>query len=190
MSLGVVASLLLLLGACGTDGSWVILPNLSPPVATVSGKAMTRAEEVAKTVPNSFVLITHGTASFAMYPSGTALVIQEIDFDHLRPGMTVIYYLDQQLSAALGGGVITRRDEKGWRIPVNEAWNPSGTSGREPAGAVTKDNFAGVVAAAFIESERYDPLFTLRNAPPEVANNCLLRCHVEKPRTSGTLPPK
>lgn len=155
-----------------------MLPNLSPPVATVVGRALDHAEAVAKTVPNSFVLVAHGTVRFAIYPPGTALVIQAIEWDHLRPGMTAIYYIDQQLSAALTGGILTHKENEIWHVPGIEAWRPPGTGSHEEVELVTKSRYTGVVVAAFMEKDQYDPLVMLRNAPSSVAGTCALRCHV------------
>jgi len=175
------AGLQLLAVACSTPESWAMLPNLSPPVATVVGSPLARAEEVAKTVPNSFVLVTHGTVKFAIYPPGTALVIQTIEWEHLRPGMTAIYYIDQQLSAALSGGVLTHKENEVWHVPGIEVWHPAGTGGHVEVELVTKSRYTGVVVAAFMEQEHYDPLVMLRNAPVAIAGTCVLRCHVADP---------
>lgn len=172
------AGLQLLLVSCGTTESWVVLPNLSPPVATVVGRSLDQAEEIAKTVPNSFVLISHGTVRFAMYPPGTALVVQAIEWDNLRSGMTAIYYIDQQLSAALTGGVLTHKEDGVWHVPGIEDWHPPGTGKHVEVELVTKSRYAGVVVAAFMQNEQYDPLVMLRSAPSAVAGTCVLRCHV------------
>ena len=113
--LGVAASLLLLLGACGTTEKWVMLPNLSPPVATVVGKAMVRAGKIAKTVPNSFVLVSHGTAKFAIYPPGTVLIIQTIAWDQLKPGMTAAEKGSGRWFATFRGARGKR--ERNWESP-------------------------------------------------------------------------
>jgi hypothetical protein len=180
--LGAAASLGLILSACNTAERWTILPLLSPPVVTVPGRAMDRAEEIAKTVPKSLVFMAHGSAIVTVYPPGTALVIQQIDWNNLKPGMTAIYYLDPQLTIfAVTGGIITRKEDGGWLVPQIEGWHPSGTGEHPLARLLTKENYIGVVVAAFIEKNRYDPKLALREAAPDIMGTCALRCHVTGP---------
>jgi len=168
--------------SCTTVERWVILPNLSPAVVAIAGSPMNRAEAVAKTIPHGFILVAHGTAAFSLYLPGTVLVIQPIDWEHLRPGMTAIYYIDEELTAAaLTGGVITRQEDGGWRVPGAEAWHPPGTGSHADTDLLTKSRYIGVVAAAFIAKDHYDLKVTLRETPPDIAGTCALRCHVTTP---------
>ena len=180
----------LMFTACNTAESWVMLPNLSPPIAVVAGRPLDQGERVAKTVPGGFVLVAHGTVKFSIYPTGTVLVIQPIEWEHLRSGMTAIFYLDQELSAALTGGILVREEKGVWRVPGIEEWHAPGTGRHEELELVTKSRYVGVVVAAFLAAGDYDPSMMLRNAPSPVAGTCLLRCHVsDAPLLTGRSPP-
>jgi hypothetical protein len=176
--LALAAGLQFLLASCQSGETWFILPNLSPPPAAVVGRAMDHADRLSATIPNSYVLLTHGTVKFSIYPPGTALVIQTIAWENLRQGMTAIYYIDQSSSAALAGGIITRKVKDAWMVPGISGWDPSGGKAREPNELVTKERYAGVVAAAFVEENNYNALAMLRDSPTPIAGSCVLRCHV------------
>jgi hypothetical protein len=162
--------------------TWLVLPNLSPAPVAVVGGSMAQAERTAMAIPNSYVLLTHGTVRFSTYPNGTALVIQKIAWENLRPGMTVIYYIDQQSTAALAGGLLLRQIDGAWLVPGISGWDANGTSGRGENERGTRSRYAGVVAAAYIEEGEYNSLAMLRESPVPVAGSCVLRCHVANRR--------
>lgn len=180
---GTLVCLLFLLASCRTPRPLAILPNLSPPVVTAQGRSFDRAEQVAKTIPNSTVLVAHGSASFALYPRGTVLVIQRIAWEHLQPGMTGVYYLDQQRSPAMIGGVISHLEGGAWMVPGVAPENYFVADPRNDIRRMTRDGYIGVVAAAFYEKDLSDPSLVLREAPPEIVGTCALRCHVPSATT-------
>lgn len=56
----------------------VLHTKLSPPVALVTDDPWQAAAAVAAKVPESSVVIGHGSSMYPLYPEGTVLVLQQL----------------------------------------------------------------------------------------------------------------
>jgi hypothetical protein len=164
-----LCSAALILGAC--LGSQPPATTLTPPAATISGDPWQAAQKLASSVPNSTVMVGHGEGMLPFYPEGTVLVIQTLQWRHLREGMTVIYYREPGNRLSVAGSVLVENHEDTWRVvearggdfdPVN----------------VDSSNYVGTVVAAFRAADPSDPSALLRAVPPAQAAACQMRCHI------------
>ncbi|HVW22159.1 MAG TPA: S24/S26 family peptidase [Opitutaceae bacterium] len=111
------------------------------PLATVVPASEVRkaAEYYASLRPGAVVLNGEGDGMMPLYSSGTLIVVERLDFDALKEGMTVIY-----------------NDRKGRRVCHFlaayglQGWVTRGLNEPEyDAEPLTRDNFVGVVTMAF-----------------------------------------
>ncbi|RFC42516.1 MAG: hypothetical protein DUW69_002390 [Verrucomicrobia bacterium] len=148
-------------------------PKLSPPLAEVSHSAWAEAELIGAKVPRSMLMVGHGTSMLPLYASGTVLVIQPLQWEHLRAGMTVVYYKPGAMPLMLVAHVLKARN--------GAAWVTQGLSRAEPdMTAVTPENYMGVVVAACHRPDSAPAgLAVLQHLAVKSEANCLMRCHVE-----------
>ncbi len=155
-------------------------PKLSPPLAIVSDSAWAEAGLIGAKVPRGMLMVGHGSSMLPLYPSGTVIVIQPLQWEHLRAGMTVVYYKPDITPLMLVAHVLKTRN--------GAAWVTQGLSRAEPDKTeVTPENYIGVVVAACHKSDSAPAgLAVLQNLAVTSEANCLMRCHVEG---SGSRPP-
>ena len=155
-------------------------PKLSPPLAIVGDSAWAEAELIGAKVPRSTLMVGHGSSMLPLYASGTVLVIQPLQWEHLRTGMTVVYYKPDTMPLMLVAHVLKDRD--------GAAWVTQGLSRAEPdLTEVTPENYIGVVVAACHRPDSAPAgLAVLQHLAVTSEANCLMRCHVEG---SGSRPP-
>lgn len=150
----------------------VLHTKLSPPVALVTQDPWKEAAVVAAKVPESAVVIGHGSSMYPLYPEGTVLVLQQLRWDHLRPGMTAIYNKDPENPYHMVAHALLKREA--------DEWVAQGLANAQPDRTlVREDNYVGTVVAAFRKETPLDALFIISKLPTYESGTCLMRCHME-----------
>jgi hypothetical protein len=145
----------------------------SPPVALVAKDPWKEAELVAKQVPRSRTVIGHGASMAPLYPPGTVLVLQELHWENLRPGMTVIYSKNPENPYHMVAHALLKRED--------DEWLAQGLANEQPDRTrVNRDNYLGTVVAAFRQETPLDALFIISKLPTYESGTCLMRCHIER----------
>lgn len=161
-----------LLGFTGCQEPAVLHTKLSPPVALVTKDPWQEAAAVAAKVPASSVVIGHGGSMDPLYPEGTVLVLQQLRWDHLRPGMTAIYSKDPENPYHMVAHALLKRED--------DKWVAQGLANVQPDRTlVNEDNYLGTVVAAFRRETPLDALFIISKLPTYESGTCLMRCHLE-----------
>jgi len=150
----------------------VLHTKLSPPVALVTKDPWQEAAAVAAKVPASTVVIGHGGSMDPLYPEGTVLVLQQMRWENLRPGMTAIYSKDPDNPYHMVAHALLKREADEWLAQGLANAQPDRTLVRE-------DNYVGTVVAAFRKETPLDALFIISKLPTYESGTCLMRCHVE-----------
>jgi hypothetical protein len=144
--------------------------TLTPPAALIEGDPWSAARKLSSLVPNSTVMVGHGDSMLPLYPSGTVLVLQRLDWAHLREGMTVVFFRDVADRFSLSGGILVREEDG--------RWYTSGADGDAMNLTVQSENYMGTVVAAFRSGGSPGANEFMRTIPMDQAQTCLLRCHV------------
>jgi hypothetical protein len=164
-----VCSATLILEACvGSDRP---ATTYTPPTAVISGDPWQAAEKLAAKVPNSMLFVGHGEGMLPFYPEGTVLVMQRLKWEHLREGMTVIYYREPGNRFSITGNILVENHGDYW-LTV------SAKGGDFDSIRVDATNYNGTVVAAFRNVNPTDPGTLLRSIPSAEAATCLMRCHI------------
>jgi hypothetical protein len=142
----------------------------TPPAATIIGDPWNAAERISTRIPNSQVTIGHGDSMLPFYPNGTVLVLQRLDWIHLREGMTVVYLQDVSNRFSMAGGVLVKQED--------DHWFTSGTDSDAMDVNVHASNYVGTVVAAFRNAEPQTSDALIRAIPKNEAATCLMRCHI------------
>lgn len=152
-----VRSLRLLLAAFAVaSGAWVaqagiksertlaaIIQRTPAPRLVAEGSQLKTAEKVAATLPGAQALWGIGRSMEPLYATNTAVVVQEIDYDDLKKGMTVVYVKSSGRRVAHS---IVGETRGGFLVQgVN--------NDEEDAELVTPDNFIGVITQAFASAD-------------------------------------
>ena len=144
----------------------------TPPVAVVSGSPWQAAEQLRQGVPNSMLMVGHGSGMLPFYPDGTVLVLQHLEWEHLRRGMTVIFFNEPGNHRSIGGEILVEEQGDHWRAVA-------ANGGESASNFVDSGNYVGTVVAAFRSAAPADTSALLRSIPPGEAATCLMRCHVK-----------
>ncbi len=140
------------------------------PTWVAAGQEFTAAEQHAAADPACFTLVGSGNSMRPLYPDRTAIVVREQSFNRLRPGMIVVY---RNPDGRYIAHALVEELRKGWiAIGLNNA---------EPDDElVTKDNYVGVITAAFASSQA---------APrPETIARSTLQDHVRQGVRTAAVP--
>jgi hypothetical protein len=146
--------------------------HMSPPLAVITGNPWQEATLVSKRVPRSIVLIGHGKSMEPLYPEGTVLVLQRLNWDNLRAGMTAVYNKDPDNPYHMVAHLLLKKDLGEWRTQGFNNAKPDETW-------VTEKNYIGTVVAAFRKEKTLDAVGIIQKLPSYESGTCLLRCHVE-----------
>lgn len=141
-------ALLLELSACESDFSAPEIKPTATPQATPSAdvsriQAWKDARLIASKSAGREALVGGGSSMNPVYGDNTMLVVQPIDYDQLKAGMTVVYLNKQGLRVA---HQLIAKEDKGWRAQGihNDVEDP---------GYVTPENLIGVVYASLVSDE-------------------------------------
>lgn len=108
-----------------------------------AGREMAEAEKLAATLPNAKAYWGVGQSMQPLYTANTAIVVQEIDYDDIKRGMTVVYKSGR-------GNVVAHPvvdETKGGFIMQGI------NNDREDADLLTQGNFIGVVVKAYASAD-------------------------------------
>ena len=164
-----LSSAVLILAAC--LGPKPPATTYTPPSAVVAGDPWPAARKLAATVPNSILTVGHGDNMLPFYPEGTVLVLQTLQWEHLREGMTVIYMREAGNHDSLAGNILTENHGGYWEAVGAQGGFPDPVN-------VTPANYIGTIVAAFRTPNPSDPTAMLRAVPPDQAATCMMRCHI------------
>jgi hypothetical protein len=145
--------------------------TFSPPAAAVSGSPWQAAEQLRKEVPNSMLMVGHGGGMLPLYPDGTVLVLQRLEWEHLRQGMTVIFFNEPGNRRSIGGEILVEQEGGHWRAVA-------ANGGESASGFVDPGNYVGTVVAAFRSAGPADTAALLRSVPAGEAASCSMSCHL------------
>ena len=120
-----------------------IIERTPAPRLVAEGKQLKTAEEFAAKLPGAHALWGIGRSMEPLYATNTAVVVQEIDYDDLKKGMTVVYVKSNGRRVAHS---IVGETRGGFLVQgVN--------NDEEDAELVTADNFIGVITQAFASAD-------------------------------------
>ena len=140
--------LLLALAGCESDSSGPSIRRPSEPLPTPSAnvsrlQAWQDANLIASRESGREALVGGGTSMNPVYGDNTMLVVQPIDYDQLKAGMTVVYVNDQGKRVA---HQLIKKEARGWRAQGID-------NDVEDYDYVTPDNLVGVVYASLVSED-------------------------------------
>jgi len=120
-----------------------IIERTPAPRLVAEGTQLKTAEAVAATLPHAQALWGIGGSMEPLYATNTAVIVQEINYDDIKKGMTVVY--------------IKRNGHRVAHSVVGETRGGFLVQGvnndEEDAELVTADNFIGVITQAFASAD-------------------------------------
>lgn len=120
-----------------------IIERTPAPRLVAEGTQLKTAEEFAAILPRAHALRGIGRSMEPLYAPNTAVVVQEIDYDDIKKGMTVVYVKNDGRRVAHS---VVGETRGGFLVQgVN--------NDREDAELVTPDNFIGVITQAFASAD-------------------------------------
>jgi len=156
-------------------------PHMSPTPITLDSDPWARADQIAAEVPGGRVYMGHGASMEPLYPSGTVIVLQRIEWDHLRQGMTVVMSVDPNNPFVAVSSVLVSQDS-------DNRWKLQGLNNNRPyAVPMTESNYVGTVVAAIVGTDAHKIAFEPSELTPE-NTYCTLRCHIEGQLHPARLP--
>lgn len=108
-----------------------------------AGQEMATAEKAAATLPNAQAFWGVGKSMQPLYAANTAIVVQEIDYDDIKKGMTVVY---QSRRGNLVAHAVIDETKGGYIMQGinNDIEDPD---------LLTKRNFVGVIVGAYASAD-------------------------------------
>lgn len=120
-----------------------IIERTPAPRLVAEGKQLQAAESHAATLPKARALWGVGSSMEPLYASNTAVVVQEINYEDIRKGMTVVYVKSSGRRVAHS---VVGETRGGYLV---QGLN----NDEEDAELVTPDNFIGVITEAFASAD-------------------------------------
>jgi signal peptidase I len=134
-----------------------IIERTPAPRLVAEGTQLKTAEKFAATLPRAHALWGIGRSMEPLYAPNTAVVVQEINYDDIKKGMTVVYVKNNGRRVAHS---VVGETRGGFLVQgVN--------NDREDAELVTPENFIGVITQAFASA---DSVFRAETTQRLVAN--------------------
>jgi signal peptidase I len=144
--LALVAAGSALVGEAGIKSERVlaaIIERTPAPRLVAEGSELKAAEKQAATLPRAHALWGIGRSMEPLYATNTAVVVQEINYDDIKKGMTVVYVKSNGRRVAHS---VVGETRGGFLVQgVN--------NDEEDAELVTADNFIGVITQAFASAD-------------------------------------
>ncbi len=164
-------------------------PGMSPvPIAVADMHPWKKAQEIAEQIPNSDVMIGHGDVMLPLYPDGTVLVLQKLQLDHLRSGMTVVLQASRNASFDLRASVLIKLlDDGRWEFATSEE------NAVHYFMRLDEKNYVGTVVAALARASEEQKIMQSEFLVNKTTLNCTIQCHVAgeiHPRVVPGLKPK
>jgi signal peptidase I len=120
-----------------------IIERTPAPRLVAEGTQLKMAEKIAATLPNAKALMGIGHSMEPLYAPNTAVIVQEINYDDIKKGMTVVYIKSNGHRVAHS---VVGETRGGFLVQgVN--------NDEEDAELVTADNFIGVITQAFASAD-------------------------------------
>jgi signal peptidase I len=120
-----------------------IIERTPAPRLVAEGSELKTAEARAASLPNAHALWGIGRSMEPLYATNTAVVVQEINYDDIKKGMTVVYVKSNGRRVAHS---VVGETRGGFLVQgVN--------NDEEDAELVTADNFIGVITEAFASAD-------------------------------------
>ncbi len=120
-----------------------IIERTPAPRLVAQGSELKAAEAHAATLSNAHALWGIGRSMEPLYATNTAVVVQEINYDDIKKGMTVVYVKNNGRRVAHS---VVGETRGGFLVQgVN--------NDEEDAELVTADNFIGVITQAFASAD-------------------------------------
>lgn len=120
-----------------------IIARTPAPRLVAEGAQLKTAEQFAATLPRAHALWGIGRSMEPLYAPNTAVVVQEINYEDLKKGMTVVYVKSNGRRVAHS---IVGETRGGFLVQgVN--------NDEEDAELVTPENFVGVITQAFASAD-------------------------------------
>lgn len=120
-----------------------IIERTPAPRLVADGTQLKTAEQFAATLSRAHALWGIGRSMEPLYAANTAVVVQEIDYDDIKKGMTVVYVKSNGRRVAHS---VVGETRGGFLVQgVN--------NDREDPELVTADNFIGVITQAFASAD-------------------------------------
>jgi signal peptidase I len=120
-----------------------IIERTPAPRLVAEGSELKAAEARAAALPNAHALWGIGRSMEPLYATNTAVVVQEIKYDDIKKGMTVVYVKSNGRRVAHS---VVGETRGGFLVQgVNNH--------QEDAELVTADNFIGVITEAFASAD-------------------------------------
>jgi signal peptidase I len=120
-----------------------IIERTPAPRLVAEGTQLKTAEQFAATLPRAHALWGIGRSMEPLYAPNTAVVVQEIDYDDIKKGMTVVYVKNNGRRVAHS---VVGETRGGFLVQgVN--------NDREDTELVTPENFIGVITNAFASAD-------------------------------------
>jgi len=120
-----------------------IIERTPAPRLVAEGTQLKTAEQFAATLPRAHALWGIGRSMEPLYAPNTAVVVQEINYDDIKKGMTVVYVKNNGRRVAHS---IVGETRGGFLVQgVN--------NDEEDAELVTPENFIGVITQAFASAD-------------------------------------
>jgi signal peptidase I len=120
-----------------------IIERTPAPRLVAEGSELKAAEALAATLPGAHALWGIGRSMEPLYATNTAVVVQEINYDDIKKGMTVVYVKSNGRRVAHS---VVGETRGGFLVQgVN--------NDEEDAELVTADNFIGVITQAFASAD-------------------------------------
>lgn len=120
-----------------------ILRHTPAPMIVAEGRELATAEKHAATLPRAQAFRGIGRSMEPVYAPNTAIVVQALDYEDLRKGMTVVY--------------VSRRGARVAHAVVGETRGGYILQGvnnvREDDDLLTQDNYIGVVVDAYASAD-------------------------------------
>ncbi|HEX7630498.1 MAG TPA: hypothetical protein VF388_00080 [Lacunisphaera sp.] len=120
-----------------------IIEHTPAPRLVAAGSELKVAEARAAMLPNAQALWGIGTSMEPLYATNTAVIVQEIKYDDIKKGMTVVYVKSNGRRVAHS---VVGETRGGFLVQgVN--------NDEEDAELVTPDNFIGVITEAYASAD-------------------------------------
>lgn len=164
-------------------------PGMSPVRIEVADiHPWIRAQQIAEVVPNSDVMVGHGGSMLPLYPDGTVLVVQRLQLDHLRSGMTVVYHTGGDVYWNLRAEILVK--------PVKADFWETAVSDKQSEHRLKRlndDNYIGTVVAALARASEEQKIVDREFLVNTSNLYCTTQCHVAgevHPRVVPGIQPK
>lgn len=120
-----------------------IISQTPAPRLVAEGKQLRTAEEAAAKLPGAQAFWGIGRSMEPLYATNTAVVVQEIDYEEIKKGMTVVYLKSTGVRVCHS---VVGETTGGYLVQgVN--------NDVEDAELITKDNFIGIIVQAYASAD-------------------------------------